>query len=51
MTVEDCLYALLLSSVNQSANAWQSMWREVSRRLWDMMNQKLTELGLQREPF
>ena len=32
MTVEDCLYALLLSSVNQSANALAE--REVSRRLW-----------------
>ncbi len=33
MTVEDCLYALLLASVNQAANAWRNTWQAVFRTL------------------
>ena len=48
MTVEDCLYALLLSSVNQSANALAEHVAGSIPAFVDMMNQKLAELGCNR---
>ena len=51
MTVEDCLYALLLSSVNQSANALAEHVAGSIPAFVDMMNQKLTELGCSESHF
>ena len=45
MTVEDCLYALLLSSVNQSANALAEHVAGSIPAFVDMMNQKARQLG------
>lgn len=51
MTVEDCLYALLLSSVNQSANALAEHVAGSIPAFVDMMNQKLAELGCSESHF
>ena len=51
MTVEDCLYALLLSSVNQSANALAEHVAGSIPAFVDMMNQKLAELGCNESHF
>ena len=45
MTVEDCLYALLLSSVNQSANALAEHVAGSIPAFVDMMNQKLAAVS------
>lgn len=45
MTVEDCLYSLLLFSVNQSANALAEHTAGSIPAFVDMMNAKATELG------
>lgn len=45
MTVEDCLYALLLISVNQAANALAEHVAGSIPAFVDMMNAKLEELG------
>lgn len=45
MTVEDALYALLLQSVNQSANALAEHVAGSMSAFVDMMNEKLVELG------
>ena len=51
MTVEDSLYALLLSSVNQSANALAEHVAGSIPAFVDMMNQKLTELWCSESHF
>lgn len=51
MTVEDSLYALLLSSVNQSANALAEHVAGSIPAFVDMMNQKLAELGCNESHF
>ncbi|MBQ7795451.1 MAG: serine hydrolase [Lachnospiraceae bacterium] len=51
MTVEDALYALLLQSVNQSANALAEHVAGSMSAFVDMMNAKLVELGCQESHF
>lgn len=51
MTVEDCLYSLLLISVNQSANALAEHVAGSIPAFVDMMNAKLEELGCQESHF
>lgn len=51
MTVEDALYALLLQSVNQSANALAEHVAGSNAAFVDMMNEKLEELGCQDSHF
>lgn len=51
MTVEDCLYALLLVSVNQAANALAEHVAGSIPAFVDMMNEKLAELGLTESHF
>ena len=51
MTVEDCLYAMLLISVNQSANALAEHVAGSIPAFVDMMNEKLTELGCSESHF
>lgn len=51
MTVEDALYALLLQSVNQSANALAEHVAGSISAFADMMNEKLEELGCQDSHF
>ncbi len=51
MTVEDALYALLLQSVNQSANALAEHVAGSMSAFVDMMNEKLVELGCQDSHF
>lgn len=46
MTVEDCLYALLLQSVNQSANALAEYVAGSISGFVDMMNARAAEMGL-----
>lgn len=45
MTVEDCLYTLLLVSINQSANALAEYTAGSIPAFVDMMNEKAAELG------
>ncbi len=51
MTVEDCLYAMLLVSVNQAANALAEHVAGSIPAFVDMMNAKLDELGLTESHF
>ena len=51
MTVEDALYALLLQSVNQSANALAEHVAGSMDAFVEMMNEKLVELGCQDSHF
>ena len=51
MTVEDALYALLLQSVNQSANALAEHVAGSMSAFVDMMNAKIEELGCQESHF
>jgi len=51
MTVEDALHALLLQSVNQSANALAEHVAGSIPAFVDMMNEKLVELGCQESHF
>jgi len=51
MTVEDSLYALLLASVNQSANALAEHVAGSIPAFVDMMNAKLAELGCTESHF
>lgn len=51
MTVEECLYALLLASVNQSANALAEHVAGSIPAFVDMMNAKLVELGCSESHF
>lgn len=51
MTVEDSLHALLLLSVNQSANALAEHTAGSMADFVDMMNEKLTELGCTESHF
>lgn len=51
MSVEDCLYALLLVSVNQSANALAEHVAGSIPAFVDMMNAKLVELGCTESHF
>lgn len=51
MTVEDALYAMLLQSVNQSANALAEHVAGSISAFVDMMNEKLVELGCQESHF
>ena len=51
MTVEDALYALLLQSVNQSANALAEHVAGSMSAFVDMMNAKLVDLGCQESHF
>ena len=51
MTVEDALYALLLQSVNQSANALAEHVAGSMDAFVDMMNAKIEELGCQESHF
>ena len=51
MTVEDALYALLLISVNQAANALAEHVAGSIPAFVDMMNEKLTELGCMESHF
>lgn len=51
MTVEDALYAMLLQSVNQSANALAEHVAGSMSGFVDMMNAKLTELGCNESHF
>ena len=51
MTVEDALYALLLQSVNQSANALAEHVAGSMSAFVDMMNAKIEELGCQDSHF
>ena len=51
MTVEDALHALLLQSVNQSANALAEHVAGSISAFVDMMNAKLVELGCQDSHF
>ena len=51
MTVEDALYALLLQSVNQSANALAEHVAGSIPAFVDMMNEKLVELGCKESHF
>ncbi len=51
MTVEECLYSLLLVSVNQSANALAEHVAGSIPAFVDMMNQKLVELGCTESHF
>ena len=51
MTVEDCLYALLLASVNQAANALAEHVAGSIPDFVDMMNAKLAELGCTESHF
>lgn len=51
MTVEDALYALLLQSVNQSANALAEHVAGSIPAFVDMMNEKIEELGCQDSHF
>lgn len=51
MTVEDALYALLLQSVNQSANALAEHVAGSIDAFVEMMNAKLVELGCQESHF
>lgn len=51
MTVEDALYALLLQSVNQSANALAEHVAGSMSAFVDMMNAKLVELGCEESHF
>lgn len=51
MTVEDALYALLLQSVNQSANALAEHVAGSMSGFVDMMNEKLVELGCKESHF
>lgn len=46
MTVEDCLYALLLQSVNQSANALAEHVAGSIPAFVDMMNERAAQMGL-----
>lgn len=51
MTVEDCLYALLLASVNQAANALAEHVAGSIPDFVDMMNAKIAELGCTESHF
>ena len=51
MTVEDCLYALLLASVNQAANALAEHVAGSIPDFVDMMNAKISELGCTESHF
>ncbi len=51
LSVEDCLYALLLQSVNQSANALAEHVAGSIPAFVDMMNEKVAELGLSESHF
>ena len=51
MTVEDCLYALLLASVNQAANALAEHVAGSIPAFVDMMNAKIAELGCTESHF
>ncbi len=51
LTVEDCLYAMLLVSSNQSANALAEHVAGSISGFVDMMNEKLTELGCRESHF
>lgn len=51
MTVEDALYAMLLQSVNQSANALAEHVAGSMSGFVDMMNAKLVELGCSESHF
>lgn len=51
MTVEDALYALLLQSVNQAANALAEHVAGSMDAFVEMMNAKLVELGCQESHF
>lgn len=51
MTVEDCLYALLLASVNQAANALAEHVAGSMSDFVDMMNEKIAELGCTESHF
>ena len=51
MTVEDCLYALLLASVNQAANALAEHVAGSMSDFVDMMNAKIAELGCTESHF
>ena len=51
LTVGDCLYALLLISSNQSANALAEHVAGSREAFVEMMNQKIAELGCQESHF
>lgn len=51
MTVEDALHAMLLQSVNQSANALAEHVAGSNAAFVEMMNEKLVELGCQESHF
>lgn len=51
LSVEDCLYALLLVSCNQVANALAEHTAGSISAFVDMMNEKLVELGCQESHF
>lgn len=47
LSVEDCLYSMLLVSCNQAANALAEHTAGSISAFVDMMNEKLAELGCQ----
>lgn len=51
LTVEDCLYLLLLQSSNQAANALAEHVAESREAFVDMMNKKVEELGCKNSHF
>ncbi len=51
LTVEDCLYSLMLVSSNQTANALAEHVAGSMSAFVDMMNEKLTELGCKESHF
>ena len=51
LSVEDCLYSLLLVSCNQAANALAEHTAGSISAFVDMMNEKLVELGCQESHF
>ena len=51
LTVEDCLYAMLLVSANQAANALAEQAAGSISGFVDMMNKKLADLGCQESYF
>ena len=51
LSVRDCLYALLLKSANESANALAEHTAGSISAFVDMMNEKLAELGCQESHF
>ncbi|MFR5731038.1 MAG: D-alanyl-D-alanine carboxypeptidase family protein [Clostridium sp.] len=51
LSVEDCLYSMLLVSCNQAANALAEHTAGSISAFVDMMNEKLAELGCQESHF